>query len=146
MPLLLLLGVFGSRHVTDPLVEKHVRRAMADMGIGVCGGSPPKTESPLLGVDPFIGTGGEGFGCAALNPGASVPYGMARVGPDTSLDWLRIQWYFAVVVAGGQLDVLTQLVATGGSLAVTVTAIRTSGRSHTHTWLVLVHLTMATSG
>jgi hypothetical protein len=45
-----------------------------------------------LGVDPFIGAGGEGFGCAALNPGAQLPHGPMRVGPDTSLDTLRIPY------------------------------------------------------
>ena len=35
-------------------------------------------------VDPFIGTGGLGFGYAALTPAAQVPNGMVKLGPDTS--------------------------------------------------------------
>ena len=35
-------------------------------------------------VDPFIGTGGVGGEVVGLNPGASVPFGMTQVGPDTS--------------------------------------------------------------
>lgn len=34
-------------------------------------------------VDPFIGTGGVGFGTGSTFPGPQVPYGMARPGPDT---------------------------------------------------------------
>lgn len=35
-------------------------------------------------VDPFIGTGGVGFGIGSLNPGAQVPFGAMRLGPDTT--------------------------------------------------------------
>lgn len=35
-------------------------------------------------VDPFIGTGGVGFGIGSLNPGAQVPFGCMRLGPDTT--------------------------------------------------------------
>ncbi|AWV88734.1 GH92 family glycosyl hydrolase [Bradymonas sediminis] len=37
-------------------------------------------------VDPFIGTGGLGFGYAALTPTAQVPNGLVKLGPDTSKD------------------------------------------------------------
>lgn len=36
-------------------------------------------------VDPFIGTGGSGFGYASCFPGPQVPYGMIRPGPDTGM-------------------------------------------------------------
>lgn len=34
-------------------------------------------------VDPFIGTGGVGFGTGSTFPGPQTPFGMARPGPDT---------------------------------------------------------------
>ena len=36
-------------------------------------------------VDTRIGTGGNGWGCGTVNPGAQVPVGAMRLGPDTSL-------------------------------------------------------------
>ena len=36
-------------------------------------------------VDPFIGTGGLGYGVGAMVPGAIVPFGMASLSPDTTL-------------------------------------------------------------
>ncbi len=44
-------------------------------------GSAP---SPLDSVDPRIGTGGRYFGYGAAFAGASLPFGMAKAGPDTS--------------------------------------------------------------
>ncbi len=39
----------------------------------------------LLGaVDPLIGTGGLGFGYGAMNPAATAPFGMVKLGPDTT--------------------------------------------------------------
>lgn len=40
--------------------------------------------SALDFVDPFIGTGGFGFGAVGINPGAQLPFGTLRLGPDTS--------------------------------------------------------------
>lgn len=40
-------------------------------------------------MNPFIGTGGQGFGYGGGNPGATAPDGFVKVGPDTSLDGLR---------------------------------------------------------
>lgn len=37
-------------------------------------------------VDPFIGTGGDGFGVGSAFPGPSLPFGMVKPGPDTSTD------------------------------------------------------------
>ncbi|MFW6067691.1 MAG: GH92 family glycosyl hydrolase [Myxococcota bacterium] len=43
-------------------------------------------EAPLVQwVDPFIGTGGLGFGVGSAFPGPQRPFGMARPGPDTAL-------------------------------------------------------------
>jgi predicted alpha-1,2-mannosidase len=54
---------------------------------------PPTTEDPSAAaieaydplplVDPFIGSGGHGAQIANVNPGASAPFGMTLVGPDT---------------------------------------------------------------
>jgi predicted alpha-1,2-mannosidase len=42
--------------------------------------------APLLQwVDPFIGTGGKGYGTGSAFPGPQVPFGLARPGPDTGL-------------------------------------------------------------
>ena len=35
-------------------------------------------------VDTRIGTGGLGWGVGGQNPGAQIPFGACRVGPDTS--------------------------------------------------------------
>ncbi len=40
---------------------------------------PPAEE-----VDPFIGAGGLGYGAGSTFPGPSIPFGMARPGPDTA--------------------------------------------------------------
>ncbi len=45
---------------------------------------PITIEQALDAVDPFIGTGGVGFGYAALTPAAQVPNGLVKLGPDTS--------------------------------------------------------------
>jgi predicted alpha-1,2-mannosidase len=41
-------------------------------------------ERALELVDPFIGTGGLGFGYAALTPAAQMPNGLVKLGPDTT--------------------------------------------------------------
>lgn len=47
-------------------------------------GMPAAT--PLIQwVDPFVGTGGLGFGTGSAFPGPQVPFGLARPGPDTAL-------------------------------------------------------------
>ena len=45
----------------------------------------------LAMIDPYIGTGGVGFGAGNHNPGAQVPHGGLRLGPDTSksLSWKK---------------------------------------------------------
>jgi len=49
---------------------------------GADAGQPVKLTSL---VDPFIGTGGNGFGVGQTLPGPSMPYGMVKAGPDTSV-------------------------------------------------------------
>jgi predicted alpha-1,2-mannosidase len=49
--------------------------------------SSPATATPtplVQWVDPFNGTGGDGWAVGMAYPGAQVPFGMARPGPDTS--------------------------------------------------------------
>ncbi len=46
-------------------------------------------------VDPTIGTGGGGWGQPQVFVGASLPFGMAKVGPDTSDDFSRELMGFA---------------------------------------------------
>jgi len=51
-------------------------------------GEPEAPSAPLVdAVDPFIATGGPGFRVGSSHPGATVPFGMVKVGPDTSLEW-----------------------------------------------------------
>jgi predicted alpha-1,2-mannosidase len=55
-------------------------------------GPPPPArpaEAPLAQwVDPFIGTGGLGFGVGSTYPGPAAPFGMVHPGPDTSQETL----------------------------------------------------------
>ena len=39
----------------------------------------------MMFVDPTIGSGGFGYGAGGINPGAQVPFGSLRLGPDTAL-------------------------------------------------------------
>jgi predicted alpha-1,2-mannosidase len=49
--------------------------------------------SPIEAVDVFVGTGGDGFGVGSALPGASVPYGMVKLSPDTSsANGAQMQW------------------------------------------------------
>ncbi len=49
--------------------------------------APIAAYDPLDWVDPFIATGGQGAEIANVNPGATVPFGLTLVGPDTRLDF-----------------------------------------------------------
>ncbi|MFM9986818.1 MAG: glycoside hydrolase family 92 protein, partial [Flavobacteriales bacterium] len=42
----------------------------------------PKTKTPVDYINPFIGTGGHGH----TYPGATVPFGMVQLSPDTRLE------------------------------------------------------------
>ena len=48
--------------------------------------APPELWQPPLVqyVDPFIGSGGAGFGVGSAFPGATAPFGLVRLGPDSS--------------------------------------------------------------
>lgn len=41
-------------------------------------------EEAFDAVDPFVGTGGLGFGYSALTPAAQAPLGLVKLGPDTT--------------------------------------------------------------
>ena len=56
-------------------------------------GPYPWPDEPLVDlVDPFIGSGGQGYRVGTVNPGASRPFGMVKPGPDTGLDNLQISF------------------------------------------------------
>ena len=59
---------------------------------------------PLAHVDPLIGTGGGGFGQAQVFPGATTPFGMVRLGPDTAGDLPRDVVGFAHTAGYWYLD------------------------------------------
>ena len=52
-------------------------------------------EDLLAYVDPFIGTGGLKWGMGASSPGPMVPNGMVKLGPDTSMGPLYIDYFHA---------------------------------------------------
>jgi len=45
-----------------------------------------RAEKLVEYVDPFIGTGGVGFGVGSTYPGPQTPFGMVKPGPDTTTD------------------------------------------------------------
>ncbi|MBW2261480.1 MAG: hypothetical protein JRG91_05850, partial [Deltaproteobacteria bacterium] len=45
---------------------------------------PDYPDSPYEAVDLFVGTGGNGYGVGSALPGATMPYGMVKLSPDTS--------------------------------------------------------------
>ena len=49
-------------------------------------------ESLVEHVDPFIGTGGLGYRVGTINPGASLPFGMVKPGPDTGIGGLQLSY------------------------------------------------------
>jgi predicted alpha-1,2-mannosidase len=53
--------------------------------IACIGCAAPSTRSPSAEVKPMIGTGGLGYGVGSIPPGPTLPFGMAKPGPDTSL-------------------------------------------------------------
>ncbi len=48
------------------------------------GGDEAEAIDPIVEVDPFIGTGGIGFGVGSIPPGPTHPYGLAKPGPETA--------------------------------------------------------------
>ena len=69
--ILLLIGLLACRATSDeePLVDPSLE--------------PIAAYDPLIFVDPFIATGGVGAEIASVSPGATRPFGMVYVGPDT---------------------------------------------------------------
>jgi predicted alpha-1,2-mannosidase len=57
------------------------------LALAACSPPPPLVERPVEYVNPFIGSGGFGIRYGASFPGAVVPHGMAKVGPDTRGKW-----------------------------------------------------------
>lgn len=53
----------------------------AGMTAGLCMAAADDRRAPVDAVDPFIGTGGEGH----TYPGATVPFGMIQLSPDTRI-------------------------------------------------------------
>ena len=52
-----------------------------------CGQESVPTESLVDEVNVFVGTGGLGFGVGSMTPAATAPFGMMKVGPDTTDDF-----------------------------------------------------------
>jgi len=78
--LILLVGLTGALFVGG-LISKHYRIVSARPGK-----LQTKVQPGELGrqVNPFIGTGGYPWVCAHNFPGAMVPFGMVRLGPETT--------------------------------------------------------------
>ncbi|HWB77287.1 MAG TPA: GH92 family glycosyl hydrolase [Nannocystaceae bacterium] len=49
-------------------------------------------EALITSVDPRIGTGGLGYGVGTTNPGATVPFGMIKPGPDTGVGGTQVSF------------------------------------------------------
>jgi predicted alpha-1,2-mannosidase len=68
------------------------------LGPEACWSPPPPSDAPAVTagaprvryVDPFIGTGGVGFGAGSAFPGPQVPFGMIRPGPDTAVEGIGL--------------------------------------------------------
>jgi predicted alpha-1,2-mannosidase len=62
---------------------------LALAGAAGCGEKAAPTDTgaaALAEVDPFIGSGGVGFGVGSISPGPALPFGLARPGPDTGIN------------------------------------------------------------
>lgn len=58
-----------------------------DAGVDAPDPEPQRAEAPYAAyVNPFIGTGGLGYGTGSAFPGPQTPFGLARPGPDTSVE------------------------------------------------------------
>ena len=81
-----LVLVIACAAIIGALVFQHHRI------VGAKPGRPQTNVQPTeLGqsVNPFIGTGGFPWVCGNNFPGAMVPFGMVRLGPETASLWLR---------------------------------------------------------
>ncbi len=100
LPLLALLGCASSpapadaaRDAARDVADASQLDAPADVPAADTPDAPPPPDVPPAQritapstryVDPFIGTGGVGFGVGSAFPGPQVPFGLARPGPDTT--------------------------------------------------------------
>lgn len=66
---------------TSTTTDESCWTAPPDPGDAIVAATPPLVRY----VDPFIGTGGVGFGVGSAYPGPQRPFGMVRPGPDTML-------------------------------------------------------------
>lgn len=77
----------------------------------------PDASDPVAMVDPFIGSGGAGFGVGSIAPAAQVPFGLCRVGPDTTSAGLPLSFYHCGGYYHGDSSILafshTRLVGAG---------------------------------
>lgn len=74
-------------------------------------------SDPVALVDPFIGSGGVGYGVGSVAPAAQVPFGLCRVGPDTTTAGLPLSFYHCGGYYYGDSSILafshTRLVGAG---------------------------------
>ncbi|MGZ3450019.1 MAG: GH92 family glycosyl hydrolase [Polyangiales bacterium] len=89
---LLLSGLFvGCKGSSDAPASQPADGGPTESGVESCYEAPlvdgslvaPATAPLIKYVNPFVGTGGVGFGVGSTFPGPQRPYGMARPGPDT---------------------------------------------------------------
>lgn len=85
-------GGTGGETETDPTTTAAVDSTSSGSTTG--GETPFEWPEEVLteSVDPRIGTGGIGFKVGTTNPGATVPFGMIKPGPDTGLDGAQLSY------------------------------------------------------
>ncbi len=71
----------GAHHVSD--ICKETTTPSGDVHDDVAE-EPPGRPSPFASVDPMIGTGSMGFNVGNAFPGATLPFGMVKLSPDTT--------------------------------------------------------------
>ena len=82
-PLLLLFFLLGmSKILTAQNPTLNQLKSNSDSAQAIFFGSATSNYSPSIFVNPFIGTGGHGH----TFPGASAPFGMIQISPDTRYD------------------------------------------------------------
>ncbi len=70
-------------------------------------------------VDPFIGSGGKGFGCGAVPPGAQAPFSGVRLSPDTShtvFPWLPFEHFGGYQYSDNEIRVFSHLHTQGAGV------------------------------
>jgi putative alpha-1,2-mannosidase len=75
--LILFLGFNETSLAQNPTLDK--LKSNSDSAQAIFFGSAASNYSPSIFVNPFIGTGGHGH----TFPGASAPFGMIQISPDT---------------------------------------------------------------